>query len=458
MTRRLLVLRGVLSSMLIGLSLTAVTLANAEANNTGGPSLGCTLRDCLAAVPNPLADSASYFRGALALLDGSLLRDSSLGYLVIQWPPGMYLVYAANEVASLPTTAYVALVVALWTVVLSLPSWLCARTGRYLSALSAALLIIALPPLSGWVLGQGLYFSEGLGIGLFLLSICCVMTAILRETSRMWVFAFSGASLAAAAYFRSVFDLVGISLVTLFLIWGAVSAIRLRTWRGTPAKLANWAVPYVLLTLPWRALVRLHIGPALTFNLNTEQVWRTNWMPASILDSFFVRYGLNGTCQAFPHECSRIASAELGFTSNVAYSGYGVFSASDFQRFTIEAILSDPSQWLASRLFFLISAIRESGEGGLLVFEPWGLGVLAAVSCALVVLRVALLGGLSTRKTLAVLVFGVSLIVPILPLFLHSFEPRYVHTAILLPVVLAVYSLSWPGSRSAIRRPSSIVT
>ena len=306
-----------------------------------------------------------------------------------QWPPGMHLYYASLFSmfgSTMPVGVVAGISMALlWAIVLTAYVDLLLRFLHWL-VVGAVVSFVLLSELAGnWMLGLGLFWSEGLYTVLVLAAFYAAARAVLAATSRArlaWSGAFGGL-IGISAYVRVVSELLGWLMLALLLVWGALTLIR--RWRerrraaaatdadgDTPAAAsprADWhqqllalavcVLMFQAVTIPWRLYAERKLHPGnYGWTKATNNVWHDLWTPDDVMRErgqiWLLEGRANSACKVDPDRCREIARYER--RQLVPYSGWGRYSELDYRRLAFQTIREHPVAYGSDRLYYFVQA------------------------------------------------------------------------------------------------------
>lgn len=314
------------------------------------------------------SDNGFYVSTSLDIADGGILTADSQ-FSLRQWAPGLPLILSAFVLVWGPGVPLGVLwglsLVAMLTAAFGYLLTFAANIKRVAISTAAALLVIWSFPFTDWIFGSGYFYSEGASLAWALLALLLLADARLSPLARGVL---GGAAITIAAYFKATFEFAGLILVMVALLLMAILVLR-KLYRKTSERkgvskslsnhvIACAAITFLLLTLPWRIWSDINLYPdrwTWEWTQHTSVYWGHRWMPTDWLEengsAWFSDNGGNSACIVRPDMCLDIASAELASAGN--YSGGGAYSQEEFRSLTVEAFLSAPVEWLASRAPFL---------------------------------------------------------------------------------------------------------
>jgi len=422
------------------------------------------------------SDFANYLRLADLLVSGEIGVDSVNAWLLVTWPPGMGVTYSAIHLLTWGTSAfsltYLVLVVAVWSLLLWLPVLLARSLRTALVSLTLGTFVALSPPFQDWLLGAGIFYSESLSIAFFVASQVLYLAAFssyVSDCARLWIALISGGAMGVAAYYRSVFDLVGLTVSAIFLVFiGAILLLKfghfVKPNQAVPLKLMSrpskrllqacllWVVAFTIVTQPWRVAVnRLIAQGATTFAPGGQRAWVNGWLPSERLPDWAVDVGMNGFCTAYPEDCRRIENLEN--STAAPYSGSGALTPGEFRDSAMQSISADPQPWIDDRVNL---AVRQSlaalGGNSLSFVLLFASLAMMAASCLLIVRNFATAHSLE-RLSMAIFLC-VAWIVPVLPLFMSSMEPRYFFPSLISSWVIFSYVIVFSRRAGSTQNPS----
>lgn len=431
----------------------------AEAS-AGGVSFSCNFAEC--ANLAGAGDRGWYLKAALDLYDQGRVTEN-FNWVYALWPPGMVGINLGflkifGPAASV-ATFHIVLTSVAFTTMLTTPVWIAVTRWR---AMLAGLIAISVPWLTfmvEWPLGVGLLYADGYSAVLVILGVAVLLFSRSGPTRRpiVVVSTAGGVLVGGSAYMRSsseatVNALTIIVLVAFLLsfIWNMATTLRAQPLetviphlKGAARDVVKTRITIVVvgfliaqaLMLPWRVWVHDHVSGSYAFSVTGDQAWIGGWAPDSLYppDSLHWIFHDNGFCIAYPTRCQAIASKELA--SVAPYSGNGAYSATEFQKFAIDSVVSDPLPWLKTR--------------GILALDFWGLNKnlpFGNVLSAMVVLVGVLMAlAFSVRRLVrrgdasALAVIGGLVAITILVPMVTHFEARYFLPAQLSLVFVAFF-------------------
>lgn len=380
------------------------------------------------------------------------------------WPPGMALSFAALFTifgADMPVGLVVAGVTALlWGALLTAFVDLLTRTLHVAVAVTMVGLVLLTDIVQDWILGIGVFWSEGMFTWCILGSLYAaarLATARSERARRGWAAA-TGGFLGLSAYFRTVSDLLGWMMVAVLVAWGALVLIRraLRRhrarrngadapgpsrWNSQLVALLLCVLAFQAVTMPWRIFAAQQLRPGnYAWSTEANGLWHDSWTPDRVLlerkHTWILAGRPNTACQVDNSTCREIARYEL--RQPKPYSGAGRYSESDYRRLVIRAFVRHPVAYTADRLTYLRRAWFW-GPIGRVTEWPQNALLAAAVIGAL---------ALSVRRfwrsgpdLLALLFPGVAF-ASLIPFTFFHFEARYFFTLKLVGLVAAFVLLA----------------
>jgi hypothetical protein len=299
------------------------------------------------------------------------------------WPPGVSLFYAALFTVfgnDMPVGIVAGVTMAaLWALLLTAFVDLLGRHLRGAAVVAFVAIVLMSDVQRDWILGQGLFWSEGLFTWCIGAALYGAMRSALAPSNQerlAWAAAI-GAILGVSAYFRSVGDLLGWLMVGLLAVWAGLTLLRAgvarlrtrhgvetaprRTWHRELLALALCVVAFEAVTVPWRIYAAQTVRPGnYSWTLQSANLWHDSWTP----DRVFRERGLqrvwllpgrpNTACHVDPDTCRRIAAYER--KQLVPYVGWGRYTESEFRRLAIRALMEHPVAFGLDRLTFFRKA------------------------------------------------------------------------------------------------------
>jgi hypothetical protein len=374
------------------------------------------------------------------------------------WPPGMPLYYAALFTLfgpDMPVGVVAAATMAmLWALLLTAYVDLLARYLHW-AAIAAMIGLVLLSDITqDWILGSGVFWSEGLYIW-------CVLAALYAATrsstarserSRLGWAGATGVLLGLSAYVRSISDLLGWLMIAVLVGWGALTVVRrglhrrqasrgdqtspaVPTWHKQLLGLLVCAVAFQIVTTPWRIYAAENLRPGnYTWSTEAGVLWRGTWVPDRMLVAQNLKWllagGPNTPCKVDQSTCEEIAAHEL--RQQHPYSGEGRYTTAEYRRLAILALANHPLEYGADRLRYLRTTWfwkttdrtqNELVQNGLLAAAVVGALVLS-------IRRVRRVG-----PDLVALLFPGLAVASMLPFVFVHFEARYFFPVKLVAVV-----------------------
>ncbi len=297
-----------------------------------------------------LSDSGSYLRLAMDLRDFRIEPENN--WILSLWPPGMPALLFVLLSIPLPITPLIALVVAIfWT----LPTYFLLDFFSKEKGLPYILIWVlfwhANPVFWNWLLSEGVFYSEPLGLALSATS--CVLLIKLSMTKGSHLkkdLVLAGTTAAASLFFRPTLIFPFASAAFLFAIWFlAKNAQTIRSlFVGTKnlfIQALPFLLPFITITAPWTFIVLTFIHPGNPSWVSNDYLWGQRWMTSEYLNSigaqFLVEGGANWACLLDPVKCRELEPmAILQLSDNF----------DNLRRLSFEAAISNPLAFLEFRL------------------------------------------------------------------------------------------------------------
>jgi hypothetical protein len=304
-------------------------------------------------------------------------------FILSFWPPGMPFYYAVLFTIfgpEMPVGVVAGAAMALlWALLLTAFFDLVARAWSWVAAGTMVALVLLSDIMRQWILGPGVFWSEGLYAWCVLAALySATRAACARSTrTRLGWSAAVGAFLGVSAYIRNVSDLFGWLMLTVLAGWGALTGVRVLWQRrnarreprpapGTTARRPNWhrqllglvmcVVAFQVVTVPWRIYAGQVLRPG-NYGWSTESnnLWHDSWTPDRLFVArnqvWLLDGGPNTACHVDESACREIARYERRQAH--PYSGKGRYTEDDYRRLAIEALVHHPAEYTIERADYL---------------------------------------------------------------------------------------------------------
>jgi hypothetical protein len=275
---------------------------------------------------------------------------SSETWIARLWPPGMPFWYALISIVSFHSTfvplIHVIFIIFIWVFISMIPLFKAQKLTTKIFGLIFALYLLTSMPVRNWILGYGIFYSEGLSIAAFLIGISLGLSKS-QFGSKYFKhkLILSGLFIAFAGSVRTIFAFsfeLAIIIVATITLMNNVIFKKKNSYREIYKKSIFILLGYMLLSLP------LHIDAfnqfrSLTYTDGISQTWKFAWTETKEMNSrnlnAYVGYGVNGFCESYPLKCSELNKNDL-------------FSYSDNQLYleALSSISSNPLPFIINRL------------------------------------------------------------------------------------------------------------
>jgi hypothetical protein len=312
-----------------------------------------------------------------------------------------------------------------------------------LIVLLVELAILGTSPFQSWMFDEGLFYSDGLAAGLFLLGLALIVNRI-RSPAPMQVWIrdgiLAGIAFAAAVYFRAAYQLIpwvlaanGL-LILVIIVIRRIQGVPAIALRSQAALLIAAAITVPVLMHPYLSFVNDERGRTqfvMTQDLVYESVWRSRELdkvPAWLADA-----GSTLGCEIDAQRCELIRTAK---------SNGRVFTPVELRDALISAISAHPLDYVGNRVSYITKGWFAVGpyplEGPLyLVFLITAIGV----ACVLAI-----------RGRLALLIVPLMALAILAPFAITHVEVRYLFPlkllGLLAPILILTLIETPPRSRT----------
>ncbi len=387
------------------------------------------------------SDAGSYLKAALELKQIDMLSQNQL-WVINLWPPGMVVLDAVilKLFGGSFAFVYALLISFLWTV---LGGVFALEVKKYFGTVTAYLSLFFLvlsTPLQGWILGEGLFYAEGISVWAFLFGLVFLIrgTHGVLKTEVVANGVLAGTFLAISAYFRSAFSSLELSLLLLFLIFGAFHQVAKRRSQGTgsTSKTANgtillfatWGSMFALME-PWLQFTTHFVRGVRVWSVVGANFFRSVWVDRPSSPDFLSAGGIGWGCQIDPNFCAVVSESER--SSGMPYP------IQDLVLMAVQTIIANPLEYLSDRFHFLVTGWF-SNEGAMGAFEL-ATGFISLLVFAYVLVQLIKLAIRGDAASIFILVACALIVAPIM---VGHIEPRY-----FIPLKLLFVILPWLRSR-----------
>jgi hypothetical protein len=398
--------------------------------------------------------------------------DDAHRWVLNLWPPGMHIFYAALFTVFGPDMEVGLVTVfamsALWALLLTAFVDLLTQSLHWAIVAGVIAVVLLSDVVRHWVLGWGLFYSEGLFL-VFVLGALYAAARAARARSRRASLGWSagvGMLLGASAYVRTTSELLGRLMVGLLIVWAAIALVRQlvrsrRSRRDETSRRPSWnqqllallicVLAFQAVTIPWRVIAAHSIRyypNNYSWTTATNAYWHQQWIPDRVYRDrnqlWLLDGGANTACHLDRSLCQHIADYELKRPN--PYSGVGRYTEARFHTLAISTLKAHPIAWAEDRASFMPTFwFAKVPDGGTeIVQSTLALGALIA-ALVLTVRRI--------RRSGPDLV---SLIVPGLfiaitsPLIIIQYEARYLYPLKVAAVVGLVVLVALERSPSTL--------
>lgn len=384
------------------------------------------------------SDAGSYLKTALELASQDEIPKSSF-WIINLWPPGM----PALEAVLLKVSAenfgvvYAATIAFLWSVLILIFTLRVLREFGYLKAFGSASLLMLTSPLQSWILGNGIFYAEGVSVAAYIFGLICVVLASEGGSSATkkstWMI-LSGCSIAISAYFRSTFSTLELVMV-LWVIFAAIALIFpriLSKFKVTRAragsdlkKIIVGLVVVATLMEPWFQFTTNEIRGVRAWSVVSGNFVRGAWAQRSVSPDFLKEGGYGWACELNVKLCAEI--------SNFESSTGTLYPLTDLVKSLVLTVLANPVAYLVDRFHFIgLGWFSDDASMGTLSIIS-GI-VLLAGFCA--VIWLCFEGAF--KRSINLLLVPLFSFALLLPCFIGHVEPRY-----FIPLKLSTVILPW---------------
>jgi hypothetical protein len=412
-------------------------------------------------------DSGSLLGAAISLREQHLISADFL-WVYNFWPPGLVVIYAAmvwiEDATFFPFALQMILFTgAIWAVFIGTFFRFFRRMHGLATAIVFAVAMFLSTAMTSWGTGAGVFYGDSFGAIAMCFSLLAMIKVSMsvRRSERALYASVAGAFLAAAAYFRAIFELVatGTAVIAVLVVIASLITAKVRAVPKSSLDSFRLGIPLLiasgvaqLMMLPWRVIANAVVRPGdLRWSTVSSLASPARWIPTSRLRSEGVGWAADGhsnwSCINDPVRCEEIFLLEVSSASPYSSGTGGYFSPAEFNALTITSALERPFVVIAERLGSVGFGFASDTGGAVkdLALPESILLAVAFISLVVVALRARKI----TQAAYVLFLISVGVQLAVL-LILHQ-EPRYYMTIEMTTIVMAFYTLGGRTPRSQLK-------